>query len=427
MTNHQNRQGNISWRQPIFWILTGFLISYMLFFIRPVFFSPEHKMQFKEYVPALNTIGADLRQAIGLSRDVLIRKQPAKVEEGLCIPAQCFMLAPLMYMDPFYAYLIVTILNITAYLFITAIFPLLISKDKSLSPVLMLVLVTGLFSYGFQFELERGNLNIITMFFCFLAIYIFHYHHRFRYFAYLLFSISIQIKLYPGIFILMFVKDWTDWKGNIKRFLGILSFTFAGLFMLGIDYFLLFYRAIKTYALNPIVVWKGNHGIKGFVSYLSSIKYKLPEWAQWISDYEQLVIILLLLFVLGCLFIVLLNVYSQKTTGVNPFLLLTCTLGALLIPSESQDYTLSILAGPVAIFLNAVCISDGGTWRRILSILLITILSVAYSSTLFSYVNKPFLLRSTLPALFVILGASTLFHILKQPVLDPSRVSVEKS
>ena len=44
--------------------------------------------------------------------------------------------------------------------------------------------------------------------------------------------------------------------------------------------------------------------------------------------------------------------YRQKQNGINPFLLLACTIGALLIPSVSNDYKLSILAAPVAIFLT---------------------------------------------------------------------------
>ncbi len=418
MIKDHNRQGSISWRRPLPWILLGFLISYMFFFIRPVFFSPEHRMQFREYVPALNTIGADLERLIDLSRAVLVLKEPLELKKGMCIPLECILYRPLVDIDPYNAYVIATILNIISFLFITVIFPVLISKDRKLSAVLMLVLVTGLFSYGFQFELERGQSNVLAMFLCFLAVYMFHYHHRLRYLAYLLFSVSIQLKLYPGIFVVLFIKDWSDWKGNIKRITGILGFTFACLFILGIDYFVLFYNAIKTYAVNPNVVWKGNFSIRGFISYLSTIEYKLPEWALWITANPALVQTVLLISVIICLLLVMMKAYSLKEGGINPYVLLACTIGALLIPSDSHEYKLSILAGPVAIFLNDVYILNSGARKRLLSILLITIISVFYSSTLFSYVYKPFLLKSNLPVLYVILIACTLFYMIRKPVAD---------
>ncbi len=418
MIKHRNAQGNISWQQPLLWILLGFLITYILFFVSPVFLGPEHKMQFREYVPSLDPIGADLQRLIDLSRAVLVEKEPLGLKKGMCIPLECLLYWPLIYVDPYNAYVIVTILNITAFLFITVVFPVLITKDRRLSPVLMLILVTGLFSYGFQFELERGQSNLLAMFLCLLAVYMFHYHYRLRYVAYLLFSVSIQLKLYPGIFVVLFIKDWSDWKANIRRITGILGFTFACLFILGIDYFVLFYNAIKTYAANPNVVWKGNFSIRGFISYLSTIEYKLPGWALWITSNSVLVQSLLLISVIVCLGLVMMRAYLLKEGGINPYVLLACTIGALLIPSDSHEYKLSILAGPVAIFLNDVNILSSGACRRILSILLVTVISVFYSSTLFSYVYKPFLLKSNLPVLYVILIACTLFYMIKRPVAD---------
>ena len=84
-----------------------------------------------------------------------------------------------------------------------------------------LTLVTGLFSYGFQFELKQGQWNLIAFLFSVAAIYLFHQKPKYRWAAYLLFSISVQLKLFPAIFVFTLIDDFTDWKNNAKRIIGL--------------------------------------------------------------------------------------------------------------------------------------------------------------------------------------------------------------
>ena len=93
---------------------------------------------------------------------------------------------------------------------------------------------------------------------------------------------------------------------------------------------------------------------------------------------------------------------SRKRVGIDGALLLTCTLLALVLPSVSHDYTLALLPGPMAIYLGQMGI-DPDPKRQAVTNLLIFVLSLAYSSTLFSYVYKPVWLGNNLPMLVIIL------------------------
>ena len=97
----------------------------------------------------------------------------------------------------------------------------------------------------------------------------------------------------------------------------------------------------------------------------------------------------------------LLIFHLRKETGLDPYLLLTCTIGALIIPI-SYDYTLSILAAPMLLFLCGIS-EMNNTWHKLISILLILGISTAYFSTLIPYNYRPHFLDNIFPALFLIL------------------------
>jgi len=103
--------------------------------------------------------------------------------------------------------------------------------------------------------------------------------------------------------------------------------------------------------------------------------------------------------------------------GFNPYLLLVCTLCALIIP-VSIDYTLPMLVAPLAIFLSSVPRLSGSIGNRIISILLVLIVSTSYTSLLFPFKYKPYFLNNSFPALFVILIAVTLLYFLQGKTLN---------
>ncbi len=393
----------------ILWILLGFLSSYLLFFIIPVFLNSEHEMKFFSYIPALDPIGIDLKETIGFSREYFINHNE---EFRGYTPCAQILLTPFLMLSHSNAYIIVIAITLASYLFITFGFPLLVSKDRQISPVILLIFITGLFSYGFQFELERGQFNVMAMAFCFLAIYLYHYHHKLKYLAYLLFSLSIQFKLYTAIFVFAFIRNPRDWKHNLKKFTMIGLFNLSLLFVLGwsvgVDYF----PNMFNYAMNPYV-WVGNNSAIGFFLFLAG---KTPDK---LAEYSSMLVLLArhplmlqklcLLFFVICLFVILFFMWKNRMSGLNVYLLTVCIIGTLIIPSQSMDYKLSILAGPLALFFNSVAIRFKECGLTLLQRLIIFIMSASYFTTIFSYTNRPLFLKNSFPMLMILLGALMVF------------------
>jgi hypothetical protein len=122
-----------------------------------------------------------------------------------------------------------------------------------------------------------------------------------------------------------------------------------------------------------------------------------------------------------CIFLIMIQAYRQKQNGVNSYLLLACTIGALLIPPVSHDYKLSILAAPVVILLSEMASFFEGSIRsrrHFIIMMLVFTLSTAYSTTLFSYTNKPPILAYNFPALITMLLATTCLSIMSRSKIN---------
>lgn len=415
----QSLLGHILNTPLLTWVLLGFAISYLLFFIYPTFFSSK-LMRFSVYVPVMDPIGNDLKYTLNFTDSWFAAKQNLYINgRSQCPypPLTCLLFMPLILVNWSLAYKIVTIVTIFCYVMIALVFPLWTGKERQVLSLPMLVFVTGLFSYGFQFELERGQFNLIAVFTCFLSIWIYHYRHRYRYLAYSLFTISVQLKVYPLIFIVMLISDWRDWKHNIKRILLLAAMNLASLFILGPRFLVAFIDTIKHHAEDPCI-WMVDHSVRCFVPWVSKIAAE--HGLVWINEYLGLVQSALLAIVAGCIFLILLQAYRQRHQGVNPLLLLACTIGSLLIPPTSQDYTLSFLAAPVAILFSNTSFWEGvqNPRLRIIFIVLMFIFSAAYSSTLFSFTNKPLVLQNNCPALVAMLLVITFLSIASKPSLE---------
>jgi len=391
---------------PSMWIMLGFSIGYIVFFIRPILFSAP-VMQFFKYVPAADPIGIDLKQMLSYSQSWFVDKQTPYIGRNLYPPLASVLFTPLLFVKFSWAYKIVTLINVFCFVMITLVFPILICREKQVSSLTMLVFITGLFSYGFQFELERGQFNVIAVFICFLSIWIYYYHNKYRYLAYILFTISVQLKVFPLIFIVMLIDDWQDKRNNIKRLLILASLNFVLFFVLGPHVFVDFMKAIIAQTVNPDI-GPGNHSIRSFVTLQS---YK-PGWI-WIIHFSGLAQLALLAVIADCIFLSMHQAYRQNQKNINPLLMLTCTIGALLIPSVSIDYKLSILAAPVALLFsdNKYLERANRHGLNIIFGLLLLIFSTAYCSTLFSSTNKPLMFENNFPALITMLLAVTFLSL----------------
>lgn len=402
--------------QPLFvWALAGFLLAYFLFFIAPMFL--DYRLQFQyfyRYIPDNVRIGLDLRTITKyISLWLIEGKSPYLDNTIFYPPLYNVIIAPILLLGYPNSYYVMLALTILSYLVLTYMIPAQLNPKKDLS-FLLLFFITGIFSYGLQFELERAQFNVITFLLCIFSIYIYHYHEEFRYFAYLFFSISIQLKVYPLIFIVMFIKDWRDWKNNLLRLAGLGAFNFAMLFILGYSIFMDFIRStVAQVSQAGAYTWIGNHSIKAFVYNFTTDGFGwLPESTlTWLRQYSGLLELFLLLYFAVCIISIIIAGYLRKEQGLNPTLLLACTIGAMVIPSVSHDYKLAILAAPLSIAFSNLSVPSK-TSKKVTLFFLVFIASFAYSATLYPFKYRPDFLTNSFPLLLVILTVFTItFHL----------------
>lgn len=421
MSSGENDIG-VEWRarwtqallSPAVAILVGVLAGFFVFSVIPMFLNTDLRFQyFNRYLPDKYPIGLDLQILLGCIETWFEIGTLYPGDIPVFYPPLTYaFFSPLTMLDYPSAYLTMTLVTLIAYVFLTLLIPIWMNP-KGHRWIVSFLFAISLFSYGLQFELERGQYNVLILLFCFLAVYIHHFHPKLRHIAYLLFSIAVQLKIFPAIFIFMFIRDWRDWKGNIKRLLGLGLFNIALLFISGPRAVIDFLNAISQQVVAPTWNWNGNHSIQAFVFNLMKDGYGLiqPDALASLGNYSSLIVTALLVIFAVCLISLLAATYRHNEGGLNPYLLMVCTIGALTIP-PSNDYTLSYLTAPVAILLSSIPITNAFKTRRLAN-LLIAILSFAFSSTLFPFKYKPYFLNNNFPALFVILISVTILYFLR--------------
>ncbi len=385
-----------------------------------MFFSKIKIQYFNKYIPDAWTsrIGFDIETTVTHIGDWLT-KGDSPYLDGIIpyTPLTLAIFTPFLILGYPGYYKLLTVITIFSYILATFLIPLFISSKKDYG-FLILFGIMGLFSYGFQFELERGQFNMIAFASCLLAIYIFHYHHKFRYFAYLLFSLAVQLKLYPAIFIVMFISNWRDWKNNIRRMIGLGIFNFSLLFVLGYRLFIDFTKQITSRQLNLQSSRFEDISISGFTYYLSEGNLGIP--VQYANLIGKLILALFGVIILT----IVIHLYKSKKKGLNPYLLLVCTIGALVIPTASFDYKLPLLVAPMIIMLNSLPKVDN-LYRKAMLIGTVIIITTAYWSTLYPYdVKSPILVRNS-PALLTILFAITIMYFLLNGSVENINIKAE--
>jgi hypothetical protein len=396
------------------WVLFGFSLSYLFFFVQPVFLSTD-TMNFIQYVPALKPIGLDLKQMLGYSKALFVKGQSPYIGFNLYPPLASVLFAPLLSLKFQAAYRVVTFISLSCFAAMALVLPAL--RAKQVSPLILLFFISGLFSYGFQFELERGQFNVIAVFLCLLSMWIFHSRRAPSFWAYLPFIGAVQLKIYPFIFVVMFVRNWRDWQGNLKRLAALTAINAALFFALGARVFKDFIAAVQKQTTD-LDVWQGNHSIFSFTEYVS--RKAAEQGLAWGSLFSSPMKFALLALTLVCIAIIVVQAYRRSEGGLNADLLLACALGALLIPSVSHDYKLSVLAAPAVLALleGERFFSQGHLTpaRRFVFIALTLVFVLAYSSTLFSHLNKPYYLDNNLPALLTMLLIAVYFSTVRTAV-----------
>ena len=106
------------------WVFLGFLFSYLLFFVRPIFFSSQ-VMQFLKYVPAIDPIGVDLKQMLSYSESWFIAKQTPSIGANLYHPLASVLFTPLITVKFFLAHRNVNLVTVILYVLLTIVLHLL--------------------------------------------------------------------------------------------------------------------------------------------------------------------------------------------------------------------------------------------------------------------------------------------------------------
>ncbi len=402
--------------QPYVWFFVTFFGVYLWMFVSPIFLNTDLQMQyFNRFIPHGGRIGMDMRAIVEYIYNWLVLDQSPYASGFIAYPPFALILfSPFLLIGyPAYFY-VMTFLTLLCHLISALIIPLLITNRRNVS-LTILIFATSLFSYGFQFELERAQFNIIAFTFALLAIYIFHYHPRYRVIAYFFISISIQLKIYPAIFLLLLIENWKDWRGNLIRFASLGFVNIAALFLLGAKTFAEFSAAVRSQqSYGPS--WNGNHSIQGFVNQLILDGFGLFPESTLVAlrGYSGSIQLAVMMIFLLCLLVIVIKSYHRNEGGLNPYLLLVCTVGALILPSISNDYKLSILAAPMAILAGMLIVSSQGrVLSKTLNGIVLILFSGAYWILQYPFKFKPEILTRSFLALFILLLAGTLLYIFR--------------
>jgi len=381
---------------PVWIIICGSLFFvYLIFFVRLVFFNSSTAMSFPQLVPVYTPLGMDLRAMLSYAAELLKGGTPYSggnnIGAYIYPPLASVFFCPLTALPFKYAYLLVTLLTISAFISVVLVLPLA-ACEKPDRAALVALTITGLLSYGLLFEIEQGQFNVIAFACCAWAIYLFHAGRRkwVRLGAYLLFSIAIQLKLYPALFVFAFARNARDLKSNIIRWSVLGAANIALLFALGPSILHDFLTVIMNYEKNNFI-WCGNHSIKSFAALMQNTN------VPFVSFFGPGFTLILAV----CFALILIVAYVRNARASFKYLVTICALSTMLIPSISHDYKLPILSMTFAVFVGETGPVMVNRFRGIIMALLLFALSILHASTLLFYTFKPVLLLCNTPVLML--------------------------
>ena len=401
----------------IAWVLIGFLIIFLLYFVRPIFFDSNRQfLYFVDYIPAIDPIGNDLNYNTRAITLWLQGKSPYELAYQFYPPLYHIVFAPMLLFDDQGKYLLMTGITLLSF---GLLFFLLWQKKTGNHGVFLFFFLTGLFSYGMQFELERGQFNVLTLLLVITGIWLYHDFSSFRLLAYTLWIIATHIKLYPGVFLLMFFSRANNRKENFIILLQLVSLNISAFLILGYKVFLQFVNAVITESRNPLWVLPDkqpiNHSISAFIDKLaknndSELPAKLAEWLHFSGSWVGFI---LLAMIVLCSVIIIWRTLQYRQNLLHADTLVLCILLGFLLPSVSIDYKLVLLAPGLAVVLANHTLPEL-RWQKMLFIGLTILMSAAYSLTLVPYQYRAGLLITAFPMLFTILLCLTGLNLLNK-------------
>jgi hypothetical protein len=267
--------------------------------------------------------------------------------------------------------------------------------------------------------LERGQFNVLTLLLIITGIWIYHNFPSFRLLAYTLWIVATNIKLYPGVFLLMFFSSWKNWKENFQTLLLLGSLNIAAFLVLGYRVFQQFVNAVIAESRNPLWLLPDkqpiNHSISAFVDKLvKNNDSELPATlAVWLGSSRSWVSVFLLAMILLCSVIIIGRTLKNRPNLLHADALMLFILLVFLLPSTSIDYKLVLLAPGLALVLASHTLPEL-RWQKVLFTGLTILMSGAYSLTLVPYRYRDGLLITAFPMLFTILLCLTGLNLINK-------------
>jgi hypothetical protein len=341
MTPAERSRLTEAFRLPVLWLFSGMIVGYLVFVGR-VMFSANNVMVFDEYVPKLTPIGTDLRITLEHAAMLWTTRAPYYPEVPIPYPPLgLLILRPLAALPFYFAYRLVALGTVAAFLFLIVAAGRLVRRPAS-SPELWLIAAVGLISYPVQFELERGQWNVVATALAVAAVWLFQSPNDSRWHrtgAYVLMVAAVHLKIFPAVFAIGFWRREWPWRRNVLHLAGVAGMTALALAALGPDLLRAFLSIVIPYSQRPYV-WFGNHSIAAFAELTG-----MPAW----PSAAFLVALALSAFIR----------LVRRQDGADPLVLASVTLATLLLPSTSHDYKLSLLPFAMALVFGWLGASAG--------------------------------------------------------------------
>ncbi len=362
-------------------IFGGLVLSYVAFYLAPIFLNSAEVMQFPTFVPSFPPIGIDFRWLWTIEnewKEGLLHGQMLKTGAAHFPPLTLPMFGWASLFPFPVVYRILTFMTLSAYLSVATVLPYLVSrKVPELSGLWLLALPFGFFglnAYGLQFEIERGQWNVIAVALALWAIYVYQLcSPKLKPLAYALMLMGCQMKLYPMIFIFGFYSHKKSLRENFKTVSAMILANVALIFVFGFEVAQSFLKSVS--ALNR----RSEYGFAqiSIHSFFSLVREKQ-------NSLYPVYMTVWVLAIAGAL-VSWFNVIRKHSVANNIVALFLLLVVGLVLPSHSNDYKLALVPLAVPIVVMSLPILVQGKRNRGVAIFLLLFF---LTSTFYSYATK---------------------------------------
>jgi hypothetical protein len=359
-------------------VFLGFFITFFAWVINYSFFHGNARFNNWVHLPVIVPIGEDLRAIIDSSRIFWIEGYDK--DNPIIQPMYQYLFYPLISLKHSDSYkYIVTIIYISSVVLPITLLHFSIKKNREYMLIFVFFIV-NMFSYGFQFEMERGQTNFIVITLLVISIYIYKsFPERIILVALslLIFSICVNLKIWPLIFVVCFIDLPISIKKTSRNSILLILFILLPYLARSYDDNIYLIHRFIEFSQNPHI-WMGNSSAFGFWGLIKQASEGDSIVHVQNAGYASILIYLLLLF--SHLYFV----FKWNISLTNGYTLLLLLIGTIIIPSVSHDYKLCLLAPFVGLFFHDYDIKVKNNINRLFQYLFCLFISLSFFHTTFS-------------------------------------------